>query len=46
MTFGVDLFGSDAAGTVIWRRMCRFWDGSPFLHILNAHMEPVDPAPS
>ena len=28
MALGVDLFGVNADGAVIWHRMCRAWEGS------------------
>lgn len=46
MALGVDLFGLDAGGAVIWRRMCRSWKGGELLTTLSARLKPVDPDPS
>ena len=46
MALGVDLFGLDAAGTVTWQRMCRYWEGSQLLTTLATRLKPADPDPS
>lgn len=42
MALGVDLFGYDAAGTLIWHRLCRFWEGGRLQDILGSRLEPSD----
>ena len=46
MAFGVDLFGLNADGAVIWHRMCRAWEGRDLQDILAARLKPADPDPS
>jgi hypothetical protein len=46
MALGVDLFGIDQAGKIIWHRMCRFWPGHDLLDLFSARLTRVDPEPS
>jgi hypothetical protein len=46
MALGVDLFGLNAAGAVIWHRLCRYWDGHELLTTLRDRLQLADPEPS
>ena len=46
MALGVDLFGLNDADEIIWRRMCRLWDGGHLLTILGDRLKPAEPPPS
>ena len=44
MALGVDLFGTAGDGTILWRWMCRFWDGHGVIALVDP--PPSDPPPS